>query len=93
MRKPFFFAYAKTKPQISCAVTAQVISAFVFHYMDSTILLLFKSEISSLQPSSVAAQPGLCQTWSETQRRVFSQRGSYILVSSAMSAGEKQNYT
>ena len=24
------FAYAKTKPQISCAVTAQVISAFVF---------------------------------------------------------------
>ena len=24
------FAYAKTKPQISCAVTAQLISAFVF---------------------------------------------------------------
>ena len=25
-----FFAYAKTKQQISCAVTAQLISAFVF---------------------------------------------------------------
>ena len=30
MRKPLFFAYAKTKTQISCAVTAQLISAFVF---------------------------------------------------------------
>ena len=29
MRKPDF-AYAKTKAQISCAVTAQLISAFVF---------------------------------------------------------------
>ena len=29
MRKPAF-AYAKTKTQISCAVTAQLISAFVF---------------------------------------------------------------
>ena len=31
-----------------------------FHYMDSTILLLSKSEISCLLPSSVAVQPGLC---------------------------------
>ena len=30
MRKPFFFAYAKTKTQISCSVTAQLIGAFVF---------------------------------------------------------------
>ena len=29
MRKPFF-VYAKTRTQISCAVTAQLISAFVF---------------------------------------------------------------
>ena len=28
--KTCFFAYAKTKAQISCAVTAQLISAFVF---------------------------------------------------------------
>ena len=30
MRKPGFFAYAKTKTQISFAVTAKLISAFVF---------------------------------------------------------------
>ena len=30
MRKSFFFAYAKTKTQISCAVTEQLIIAFVF---------------------------------------------------------------
>ena len=45
-----------------------------FRYTDSTIPLLPKSEISSLKLSSVAVQPGLCGTWSETP--VFSQRGS-----------------
>ena len=30
MRKLFFFAYAKIKVQISCTVTMQLISAFVF---------------------------------------------------------------
>ena len=65
----WLFAFAKTKTQISCAVTAQLISAFVFaknkdadqlrsncaadqrlcfHYTDSTIPLLPKSEISNL---------------------------------------------
>ena len=38
-----------------------------FRYMDSTIPLLSKSKISSLLPSSVIVQPGLCQTWPETQ--------------------------
>ena len=33
-----------------------------FRYIDSTIPLLLKSEISSLQPSSMAVQPGLCRT-------------------------------
>ena len=42
------FAYEETKPQISCAVTAQLICGFVFHYMDRTIPLLPKSEISNL---------------------------------------------
>ena len=36
------------------------------HYIHSTTLLLPKSEISSLLPSFVAVQPGLCWTWSET---------------------------
>ena len=42
-----------------------------FHYTDSTIPLLSESEISSLQPFSVIAQPGLCQTWSETPKIGF----------------------
>ena len=42
-----------------------------FHYMDSTIPLLPKSEISSLQQSSVAVQPGLCWTWSKALRTGF----------------------
>ena len=43
-----------------------------FRYMDSTIPQLPKSEISSLQLSPVAVQPGLCQTRSETRMLVFS---------------------
>ena len=43
-----------------------------FRFIDSTIPLLSKSEISSLSPSSVAAQPGLCQTRSETRMLLFS---------------------
>ena len=42
-----------------------------FRYTDSTIPLLPKSEISSLSPSSVTVQPGLCRTWSETLKTGF----------------------
>ena len=42
-----------------------------FRYTGSTIPLLPKSEISSLKPSSVAEQPGLCRTWSETSKTDF----------------------
>ena len=48
-----------------------------FLYTDSTIPLLSKSKISSLLPSSVTVQPGLCQTWSEPKLLVFSRTGSY----------------
>ena len=41
------------------------------HYIDSTIPLLPKSEISSLQPSYVAVQPSLFRTWWETQKSGF----------------------
>ena len=47
-----------------------------FHYRDSTILLLSKSKISSLLPSSVTVQPGLCQTWLGPKLLVFSRIGS-----------------
>ena len=42
-----------------------------FRHTDSAIPLLPKSEISSLSPSSVAVQPGLCRTWSETPKTGF----------------------
>ena len=42
----------------------------VFCYIDSKIPLLPKSEISSLK-LSVAVQPGLCRTWSETLKTGF----------------------
>ena len=42
-----------------------------FRYTDSTISLLPKYEISSLQSSSVAVQPDLCGTWSETPKTGF----------------------
>ena len=38
-----------------------------FRCIDSTIPLISKSEISSLYPSSVAVQPCLCRTRSETR--------------------------
>ena len=47
-----------------------------FRYMDSTLSLLLKSEISSLQPSSVLVQLGLCQTGSETTLLGFPRGGS-----------------
>ena len=42
-----------------------------FRYTDSTIPLLPKSEISSLQPSSVVLQAGLCRAWSETPKTTY----------------------
>ena len=46
-------------------------SAPSFCYTDSAIPLLPKSEITGIQPSSVAVQPGLCRTWSETPKTGF----------------------
>ena len=51
-----------------------------FRYTDSTIPLLSKSEISSFWPSSVLAQPDLCQTCSETTLLVFPRGGSNMIV-------------
>ena len=45
-------------------------------YTDSTTPLLSKSKISSLKPSFVTVQPGLCRTLSEPKLLVFSRTGS-----------------
>ena len=47
-----------------------------FRYIDSIIPPLSTLEISSLLPSSVVVQSGLCLTWSEPRRQIFSLRGS-----------------
>ena len=49
-----------------------------FRYSDSTIPLLLKSEISSLQLFSVLVQAGLCRNCSETTLLVFPPGGSYV---------------
>ena len=51
-----------------------------FRYIDSIIPLLCLNKISSLYPSSVTVQPGLCQTRSETPKTGFLTTGlSYSL--------------
>ena len=42
-----------------------------FRYIDSTIPLLLKYEISSFLPSCVVVQPNLCRTWSDTPKTNF----------------------
>ena len=42
-----------------------------FRYTDSTIPLLPKYEFSSIWPSCVVVQSGLCGTWSETPKTGF----------------------
>ena len=70
MRKPAFcICENKDADQLrsNCAADQRL----CFRYTDSTIPLLPKSENSSLQPSLVAVQPGLCWTWSETPKTGF----------------------
>ena len=80
MRKPFF-AYAKTKTQISFAVTAKLISAFVFatRIVQSLNYLNPKFQASSYLLwlySPVCVGPDR-----KPRRPVFSQQGSnYILL-------------
>ena len=58
--------YAKTKGADKLHGNRAADKGHCFRYIDSTIPLLPKSEISSLLPSSQAVQPSLCQTWWET---------------------------
>ena len=59
MRKYQNFAYAKTKTQISCAVTAEVISAFVFYTWIVQFLFFLNTKFV------VVAQADLYQTSSK----------------------------
>ena len=70
MRKPAF-CICENKDADQLCGNSEADQRLCFRYTDSTIPLLFKSEISSLLPSSVAVQPGLCRTWSETPKTGF----------------------
>ena len=71
MRKPTFYK-CENKDTDQLRSNREADPRLCFHYIDSTTPLLSKSEISSFKSSSVAVQPGLCQTRSETRTLVFS---------------------
>ena len=75
MRKPTF-CICENKDADQLRGNREADQRLCFRYLDSMIPLLSKSEISSLWPSSLAVQPGLCRTMSETRMLVFSRRGS-----------------
>ena len=66
----FAYNYKKTKAQISCAVTAQLISAF-FCYIDRKSLYFLIQNLKPLAIFCGCTAPGLCQTWSETPKTGF----------------------
>ena len=70
MRKPAF-CICENKDADQLRGNREADQRLCFRYSDSTISLLPKYEISSLQPFSVAVQPGFCGTWSETPKTGF----------------------
>ena len=66
MRKPIV-CICENKDADQLCGNREADQRFCFHYTDSTIPLHPKYKMSHFYPLSVAAQPGLCQTWSETQ--------------------------
>ena len=71
MRKPAF-CICENKDADQLRGNREADLRLCFRYIDSTIPLLSKSEISSLYLSSVVVQPGLCRTRLETRMLVFS---------------------
>ena len=70
MRKPAF-CICENKDADQLRGNREADQRLCFRYTDSTISLLAKYEISSLQPSSLAEQPGLCGTWLEIPKTGF----------------------
>ena len=70
MRKPFF-CICENKDADQLRGNSEADQRLCFRYIDSTIPLLPKFEISSLWPSSLAVQPDLCRTRSETPKTGF----------------------
>ena len=62
MRKPAF-CICENEDAYQLRGNREADQRLCFRYIDSTIPLLSKSEISSHKLSSVTVQPGLSQTW------------------------------
>ena len=71
MRKPMF-CICENKDADQLRGYREADERLCFRYIDSTIPLLSIFKILSFYPSSVAVQPGLCRTRSETRMLVFS---------------------
>ena len=70
MRKQAFCICVNKCPDQLCS-NCSADQCHCFCYIDSTLALLYKSEIASLLPSSVNVLPCLCRTWSETPKTCF----------------------
>ena len=75
MRKPFF-AYAKTKTQISCAVTSQLISAFVFAIRLVQALFYLNPKFQASSYLLRLYSPVCVRSGRKPRRPVFSPQGS-----------------
>ena len=82
MRQPAF-SICKNKGADQLPGNRAAVQLLCFRYIDSTIPLLSKSEISSLEPSSLALQPSLCRTWLETPKTGFSHDEAHSKVKKA----------
>ena len=78
VRKPDF-AYAKTKAQISFAVTAKLISAFVLATRIVQFLFFLKSKFQSSRLFLKLYRPVCVRPGRKPRRPVFSRRGSNAL--------------
>ena len=70
MRKPAF-CICENKDADQLRGNREADQRLCFRYIDSKIPLLPIYEMSSLKPSSVAVQTGLCRTLSETPKTGF----------------------
>ena len=76
MRKPDF-CICENKAADQLRGNREADQRLCFRYTDSTIPLLPICEITSLYPSSVAVQPGLCVGPGRKPRRRFSQKEAH----------------
>ena len=77
IRKPALYIFENKDAADVCGNRAAD-QRLCFLYVDSTIPLLLKFEISCLKPSCLAIQLGLCRTWSETPKIGFLKYSLYL---------------